>query len=343
MVKIFVTGSGGFLGSHVCEYYKNKGDDVVGFDNLTKHELMRTGFAVNESRLHNWKFLEKIGVELIEGDIRNKENLMNVAKGCDFIIHTAAQPSMTISIESPELDIMTNVIGTFNVLETARTMDIPIVSCSTIHVYGNEINKTLKEEERRFARDPPEIDEEHPILKGTVTPLHASKMTGELYVRSFIETYNLKAATFRLTGMYGPRQFGGEDHGWVANFAIRTILGMPIKIFGTGKQVRDILYASDAATAFDAFYKNQKPGLYNIGGGMKNSISISECLELLEKITGKKQNIELKEFRLGDLWYFVSDITKAKRELKWEPKVSNEEGIRKLVDWIKTNENILKE
>jgi len=343
MTKILVTGGGGFLGSHVCEYYKNKGDVVVGFDNLTKHELMRTGFAVNESRLHNWKFLEKIGVELIEGDIKNKEDLMIAAKDCDFIIHTAAQPSMTISIESPELDIMTNVIGTFNVLETSRKMDIPAVSCSTIHVYGNEINKTLKEDETRFTRDPPEINEEQPILKGTVTPLHASKMTGELYVRSFIETYNLKAATFRLTGMYGPRQFGGEDHGWVANFAIRTVLDMPIKIFGTGKQIRDILYASDAAAAFDAFYNNQKPGLYNIGGGMKNSISISECLELLEKITGKKQKIELKEFRLGDLWYFVSDTTKARRELKWEPKVSNEEGIRKLVEWIKENESILKE
>lgn len=342
-MRVLVTGGCGFLGSHVCEYYKNKGDKVVSFDNLTKDELMRTGFAVNESRMHNWNFLEKIGIELVKGDIKNKEDIMKAAKDCDFIIHTAAQPSMTISIESPEIDLMTNVIGTFNVLETARKMDIPVVSCSSIHVYGNDINKDLIEGKTRFVRNPPVIDENQPLMSGTTTPLHASKISAEFYVRAFIETYGIKAATFRLTGMYGPRQFGGEDHGWVANFTIRTVLGLPIKIFGTGKQVRDILYASDAASAFDAFYKNQKPGTYNIGGGIKNSISITECLELLEKITGRKQNIEMKEMRLGDLWYFVCDITKAEKELNWEPKVSNEEGIGKLVDWVKANENILKE
>jgi len=304
---------------------------------------MRTGFAVNEARLHNWNFLKNIGVNLVKGDIRNKDELINAGKDCDYIIHTAAQPSMTISIEQPELDLTSNVVGTFNVLETARKFGVPVVSCSTIHVYGNEINKTLREGETRFTRDPPAIDEEHPILKGTMTPLHASKISAEFYVRTFIETYGLKAATFRLTGMYGTRQFGGEDHGWVANFAIRTVLSLPIKIFGTGKQVRDILYASDAAEAFDTFYKNQKSGTYNIGGGIKNSISIMECLELLEKISGKKQGIELKEARLGDLWYFVCDITKAKKELGWEPKVSNEEGIRKLVEWIEKNIQIFKE
>lgn len=341
-MKLLVTGGCGFLGSHVCEFYKNNGWEVTSFDNLTEHELARTGFAVNESRLHNWNFLEQIGVKLVKGDICNKNDLFNASKDCDFIIHTAAQPSMTISIESPELDLMINIVGGFNVLEAARKADVPIVSCSTIHVYGNDINKTLIEDKTRFTRDPPEISENDPLMQGTTTPLHASKISAEFYVRAFIETYGLKAANFRLTGMYGPRQFGGEDHGWVANFAIRTVLGLPIKIFGTGKQVRDILYAGDAAESFDAFYKNQKPGTYNIGGGMKNSISIAECLETLERISGKKQNVEMKEMRLGDLWYFVCDITKAKEELKWEPKVSNDEGIEKLVVWIKSNEKILK-
>jgi CDP-paratose 2-epimerase len=343
MVKVLVTGGGGFLGSHVCEYYKKKGADVVAFDNLTKHELMRTGFAINESRLHNWKYLEKLKVDLAEGDIRNKSDLLEAAKDCNFIVHTAAQPSMTISIESPEFDLMSNVVGTFNVLETARKVNAAIVSCSSIHVYGNDINKSLKEEKNRFVRKPETINEDNPLMQGTTTPLHASKIATEFYIRAFAETYGLKAAVFRLTGMYGPRQFGGEDHGWVANFAIRTILGLPIKVFGTDKQVRDILYASDAAEAFDAFYKNQKPGVYNIGGGPKNIISIKECLDLLSKMTKKKQNIEQKEFRTGDLWYFVSDISKAKKELKWEPKVSNEEGIGKLVKWIEENVNIFKE
>ena len=227
--------------------------------------------------------------------------------------------------------------GTFNVLETARKYDIPMASCSTGHVYGNKINETLKEGKRRFTREPPSIDEKQPIMQGEITPLHASKGSAELYVQTFTDTYGLKVASFRLTGMYGPRQLGCEDHGWVANFAIRTLLKLPIKVFGTDKQVRDILYVTDAVAAFDAFYNNQNPGIYNIGGDVKNIISLGECLEMLKEMTGMEQNIRLEPARLGDLWYFVCDTTKARNALKWQPKVSNEVGIRKLVDWIKGN------
>jgi CDP-paratose 2-epimerase len=337
-----VTGGCGFLGSHVCEYYAKKGDKVVAFDNLTKHELKRTGYSVENTRMHNWMFLKDIGIDLVKGDIRNPDDLFEVAKGCDYIIHTAAQPAMTISIEQPELDLMTNVVGTFNVLEAARRLDIPVVNCSSIHVYGNQINKELKEGETRYIRDPPSIDEEHPIMQGVMTPLHASKRSAELYVQTYTDTYGLKAATFRLTGMYGPRQFGGEDHGWVANFAIRTVMNMPIRVFGTGKQVRDILYASDAAAAFDAFFKRQCPGIYNIGGGTENMISLIECLDLIKRITGKEQNITFEKSRLGDLEYFVCDISKARKELGWRPMVSNEEGVKKLVDWINDNPELFR-
>lgn len=336
-MKVLITGGCGFLGSHVCEYYSNIGEEVISFDNLTKHELMRTGFNVDGARLHNWNVLNEMGISLIEGDIGDIGELLKAAIDCDFIVHTAAQPAMTISIEDPGLDLKTNVIGTYNILETARKYDIPVINCSSVHVYGNGINDTIKEEELRFVRDPPAIDEDYPVLQGILTPLHASKRTAELYVQAYIDTYGLEAATFRLTGMYGPRQFGGEDHGWVANFAIRTILGLPIKVFGTGKQIRDILYVSDAARAFDAFYKNREPGLYNIGGGVKNIISLGECLELLGSLSGLDQDITLEPARLGDLWYFVSDISKAKEKIKWEPDISNEEGVKRLVGWIKEN------
>lgn len=336
-MRVLVTGGAGFLGSHVCEYYRALGEEVVAFDNLTKHELMRTGYRVDAARSYNWEFLRSLGVELFKGDVRNKEELLEAAKGCDYIVHTAAQPAMTISIEQPEFDFSVNVIGTLNVLEVARKYDLPVVNCSTIHVYGNALNKTLKEAETRYIRDPPAINEEHPIMQGEITPLHASKRAAEVYVQAYIDTYGLKAATFRLTGMYGPRQFGGEDHGWVANFAIRTILGLPITVFGSGKQVRDILYASDAAASFDAFYKHQIPGIYNIGGGPERAISLLECLALLRELTGMEQRIEFKPVRPGDLWYFVCDITKAREKLGWEPKVSNREGIQRLVDWVRLN------
>jgi CDP-paratose 2-epimerase len=298
---------------------------------------MRTGYHVEDARFYNWNFLKGLSVSLIKADVRNKQELFEAAKDCNYIIHTAAQPAMTISIENLELDFTTNVIGTLNVLEAARKYDVPMVNCSTIHVYGNKINETIKEGETRFLREPPAIDEDYPIMQGRITPLHASKRSAEIYVQTYIDTYGLKAATFRLTGMYGPRQFGGEDHGWVANFVIRTMLRLPIKIFGTDKQVRDVLYVSDAVEAFEAFYKNRKSGLYNIGGGVKNIISLGECLRMMREIAGIKQRIVYEPSRPGDLWYFVCDITKARKELGWEPEVSNTAGLKKLIKWVKEN------
>lgn len=337
MLKVLVTGGCGFLGSHACEFYAKQGDKVVAFDNLTKHELKRTGYDTEAARTHILNFVKTLGAETINGDIRNKAELLAAAKNCDYIIHTAAQPAMTISIEDPELDLMTNVVGTFNVLEAARKYDIPVVVCSSIHVYGNKINETLKEGDTRFIREPPTIDENNPIMEGAITPLHVSKRAVELYTQTFIDSYGLKAAVFRLTGMYGPRQFGSEDHGWVANFTIKTLLRKTMTVFGTGKQVRDILYATDAVKAFDAFYNTQAPGLYNIGGGTKNIISLMECIELIEKVTGEKAETEYAPKRMGDLWYFVSDITKAKEKLKWQPEISNETGIKELAEWVKKN------
>lgn len=336
-MKVLVTGGCGFLGSHVCEYYKKLGEEVVALDNLTKHEIIRTGYNVDATRFYNVEFLKSIGVDVIVGDIRDKEFLLKICKDCDFIAHTAAQPAMTISIENPELDITTNVIGTFNVLEAARRYDIPIVNCSTIHVYGNKINENLREGENRFYHEPEEISEDFPILQGKLTPLHASKRSAEIYVQTYIDTYGLKAANFRLTGIYGPRQIGGEDHGWVANFVIRTLLDLEIKIFGTDKQVRDILYVSDAAEAFDKFYRKQISGTYNIGGGKENIISLGECLKIIRDITGKQQKINYYPKREGDLWYFVCDIRKAKEKLGWAPKTKNREGIKNLVDWVSKN------
>ena len=341
-MKILVTGGCGFLGSHVCEYYIHKGDEVISFDNLTKHELTRTPYNVEGTRLFNWNILKGMGAVLIEGDVRNKEQLLAASKDCDYIIHTAAQPAMTIAIEEPELDADSNVIGTLNVLEAARKYKIPVVNCSSIHVYGNEINQTLIEGERRFFREPPTINENAPIMQGKLTPLHASKRAAEIYVQAYIDTYGLEAATFRLTGMYGPRQFGGEDHGWVANFVIRSLLKLPMKIFGTDKQVRDILYVSDAVKSFDCFYNNRKPGLYNIGGAETNIISIGECLKIIIETTGIEQEIIYEPMRHGDLHYFVCDIERAKSELKWEPEVSNEEGLKKLINWVEENINLFK-
>jgi len=252
-------------------------------------------------------------------------------------VHTAAQPAMTISIEEPELDFSTNVLGAINVLEAARRFDIPVVSCATIHIYGNEINRQLSEAKTRYVRKPIAIDESYPTLTGTITPLHASKASADIYMRTYIDTYKVKAASFRLTGLYGPRQLGGEDHGWVANFCIRAITDLPIVIYGTGKQVRDILFARDVVRAFDSFYRHPRPGIYNIGGGKENMISLLESIELISKILKKKIKVKFDKERLGDLKYFVCDIKKAKRQLCWAPAIRPKEGIERLIGWIKAN------
>jgi len=345
-MRVLVTGGCGFLGSHVCEHYIKKNWQVVAYDNLTKYELMRTGYNTKGIRDYTTKLLEDMGVVIIVDDIRNKEQLSETAKNCDYIIHCAAQPAMTIAIEDPLLDIDVNVVGTLNVLEVARQYGIPIVNCSTVHIYGNGYNEGLlggDEDTRFYSRYLTGINENHPILTGTLTPLHASKRAAELYIQTYIDTYNLKAANFRLTGIYGPQQFGGEDHGWVANFAIRTILELPIKIYGTDKQVRDILYVKDAAKAFDAWHQAGCPvGTFNIGGGEDNIISIGECLNEFTKITGKMQDITLEPPRKGDLYYFCCDISKAEKALNWKPRMHYSIGLSMLVDWIYNNEELFR-
>lgn len=337
-MRVLVTGGCGFLGSHLCSYYVKKGDKVVAFDNMTKAELMRAGYIAEEARMYNWNLLKDLGVELVKGDVRDYDQLLGAAKGADYIIHTAAQPAMTISWEDPDLDFTTNVLGTFNVLKAARQYQVPVASCATIHIYGGDkINSELTEDKTRYLRTPEAISENQPTLQGTLTPLHASKMAGDIYVRTFIDTYGLTAASFRLTGMYGPNQFGGEDHGWVGNFAIRAVLGKEINIFGSGKQVRDIIYASDVVAAFDAFYQTRKSGIYNIGGGKMTAFSLLECVDLLKEILGKDIKVNFGPDRQGDLRYFVCDIAKAKKELNWQPQVMPKEGVSKLVEWIKNN------
>jgi len=336
-MKVLVTGGCGFIGSHVCEFYRGRGASVISYDNMTKVELQRTQYAVERARDHNWDYLKQLGVDMVKADVRNYEALLEAAKGADYIVHTAAQPAVTISMEDVDLDFSSNVLGTLNVLKTAREYDIPVVSCATIHVYGNLINGTLAEGETRYRRTPPEIDESHPTMEGLLTPLHASKRSAELYLQVFIDTYKVRAASYRLTGLYGPRQLGGEDHGWVANFAIRTLLGWPLHVYGTGKQVRDILFATDVAEAFHAFYEHQVPGIYNVGGGMENAISLVECIDLIASITGRKPDVQMRPGRHGDLHYFVCDSSKARQQLQWRPKVKPPAGVRQLIDWTRAN------
>jgi len=339
-MKVLVTGGCGFIGSHTCEFFRELGWEVVSYDNMTKYELARTGYQANAARDYNWNFLGDLGVRRVKGDVRSLEQLLDEASGCDYIIHTAAQPAVTISMEDPILDATTNVLGTLNVLETAKRHSLPVVSCATIHVYGNWINNTLQENDTRYFREPAAVDESAPTMEGYLTPLHASKASAEYYVRVYADTYKLRAASFRLTGLYGPRQFGGEDHGWVANFTIRNVLGWPLMVYGSGKQVRDILFASDVAKAFWGFFRQGEAGIYNVGGGPNHSISLLECIDLIDEVTGVKSEVKFSPARFGDLNYFVCDSSKAKQNLNWEAEVSPQNGVPALIEWVQQNKGL---
>jgi CDP-paratose 2-epimerase len=345
MPKVLICGGEGFLGSHCCELFKSRGWSVVSLDNRTKFELNRTGYNVNNARQYNVDFLKSIGVELIVADIRDNKSLVTAMRGCDYVINCAAQPAMTVSLDNPIYDAEVNIMGTVNILDIARIQHIPVALCSTIHVYGNGINNELIEKEDRYYRKTAAIKESHLKMTGSITALHVSKRASEYLARAFIESYGSEIFIARLTGIYAERQIGCSDHGWISLFAIQTILEKPITVYYSDKQVRDILYGQDAAMAFLKWFENGQPsGVYNICGGKPCIISIREYLKVLSVITGKKQDITItKEARKGDLWYFVGDYSKARKAFGWTPTVLPDEGLKKLVNWVKENKALFKQ
>jgi CDP-paratose 2-epimerase len=327
---VFVTGAAGFLGTHVCHAFRQAGWAVVGLDNLSKFELERAGYDVDGARRHNLDLLKRDRVDFIKGDVTAVRHLPQA----DLIVHCAAQPAMTISIEQPVPDMRDNVLGTLAMLEMARRYEIPMASCSTVHMYGNAGNDDLVACNGRFQRHPAEIDEGQALLQGALTPLHASKRAAEIYVDAYRDTYGLHAANFRFTGMYGPNQFGSEDHGWVANFAIRAVTGRTITIFGTDLQVRDILYASDAAQVFLSWYHAGCPsGTYNVGGGIERAVSLGEVVDMLRGMVGRVET-RTQPARHGDMHYFVCNYSRVMDETGWRPTVYPHQGLQHLVAWV---------
>jgi len=346
-MKVLVTGGAGFVGSHVAEYYARKGYEVVVFDNLSRAELL----GHEKNMVYNWNYLKRYeNIELIKGDIRDFEKLKDAAKNADAIIHTAAQTAVTTSLRNPRTDFEINAVGTFNVLEAARLSENNpcVVYCSTNKVYGNNVNKiAVIEKEKRYEfadeRYKNGIPEDFPTDLCEHTPYGCSKFAGDVYVQDYAHTYGLKTGVFRMSCIYGERQFGVEDQGWVAWFAIATLLDKPITIYGDGKQVRDVLYVKDLIEAFDAFIEsNLRQEVFNIGGGVENTLSLIELLDMLEELTGKRTRIRYDNWRPSDQKVYISDISKAREKLKWMPKMNPREGVKKLLSWINANKDVLK-
>jgi len=346
-MKILVTGGAGFVGSHAAEYYAKKKNEVVVFDNLSRAKNL--GKSVGDP-LYNWNYLKNNydNVELVEGDIRDFEEAKKVSKGLDAIIHTAAQVAVTTSLRDPRTDFEINALGTFNILEAARLNDVPLIFCSTNKVYGENIDKILVKEEgkRYFFADEKYrngVPETFPVDLCGHSPYGCSKLGADLYVQDYARTYGLKTAVFRMSCIYGDRQFGVEDQGWVAWFVIATLTSRPITIYGNGKQVRDILYVNDLVSAFNAFINSKlKHEVFNIGGGPKNTLSLLELIDLLKELTGRSLEISFTDWRPVDQKVYISDMSRAEKLLNWTPLVGPREGISKLTKWVTENERMFK-
>jgi len=337
--RVLVTGGAGLVGSHTAEYYAKRGDEVIILDNLMRSKLFNYD---KESVEHNWNYLDKYdNVKKIKGDVRNKEDVYKaIGGGLDLVIHTAGQPGVPSSVRQPREDFDINAFGTLNVLESLREKSprATFIYCSTNKVFGENVDKIpLKEKDSRYVYEGVEgISESMPIDHTGHTPYGASKYVGDIYTQEYARIYGMKTAVFRMSCIYGPRQFGFEDQGWVAWFIIAVLTKHPITIYGNGKQVRDLLYVEDLVKAYDKFAQSTiKHGVYNIGGGPDNTISLLEFVEILKEELKNQPKISFADWRPSDQKVYISDISRIKKELRWEPTVNPQQGIKKLIEWAK--------
>jgi len=340
-MRVLVTGGAGFIGSHVAEFFAREGNEVLVMDNLSRFTLLRKG---EEWQHYNLEYLRKNypSIIFIKSDVCDLQKLNEVAKDVDLVIHAAAQVAVTTSLADPLTDFKINALGTLNVLEFARRNDSGLIFCSTNKVYGENVNKIpLKDLGTRYWYDDPlyneGIPETFPIDGTAHTPYGCSKLAADIYVQDYAHTYDLRTVVFRLSCIYGERQFGVEDQGWVAHFIKQALLNESITVFGDGKQVRDVLYIKDLIKAFNLGFvhiNKVKGEVFNIGGGPENAISILEALNFIKGLVGHNVTVRYAEWRKADQKVYVSCIKKAYELLGWKPEVNWCDGIRRLYKWM---------
>jgi CDP-paratose 2-epimerase len=336
-MKYLITGGCGFLGSNIaCEILK-RGHELVVFDSLYRF-----------GSYQNLEWLKSQGkFDFILGDIRNSNDVeSNIIKHKpDVIYHLAGQVAMTTSIIDPRMDFEINVGGSFNLLNAVRlySPESTIIYSSTNKVYGDLEQFEYRELETRYecVDKPSGFDES--VGLDFHSPYGTSKGSADQYMLDFARIYNLKTVVFRHSSMYGGRQFSTFDQGWVGWFIQKAIEIKNYKtieaftISGNGKQVRDLLYASDCVALYllaAEKIETIKGKAFNIGGGIENSSSLLELFLFLEQELKIKMIYGQLPPRESDQRVFVADINKAKEIIDWAPKVSKYEGIREMIKWV---------
>ena len=336
--RYLITGGAGFIGTNLANHYLTLGKQVTLFDNFSR--------AGTETNL-NWLAARHTDrLRVVRGDVRwPGEEFQMLVEQSDVVVHLAAQVAVTTSVTDPVEDFEINARGTFNVMEAVRTsVSRPVVLySSTNKVYGKMDDLAVTEREGRYVYS--DLDTGVPVSRPLefYSPYGCSKGCGDQYVLDYARIYGLNSVVFRQSCIYGPHQFGIEDQGWVAWFAIRAMQGLPFTIYGDGKQVRDVLYIDDLIRAYDLAIEHighTRGRAYNIGGGPKNTLSLLEFVALLEEQFGRRLEFDFDDWRPGDQLVYVSDLQRAAQDFGWAPRVSSVEGVANLVDWLSLNRDL---
>jgi CDP-paratose 2-epimerase len=337
--KWLITGGCGFVGSNLAASLLDDGHEVVAFDNLSRH-----GSSENLAWLRQRAARPGTGrFTWVQGDTRSRTDVDELferhAQGVTAVAHVAGQVAMTTSIERPRHDFEVNALGALNVLEAIRRWapSAAVLFSSTNKVYGDLRQYRHEEAATRWTLPdlPHGLDESVPLEFHS--PYGCSKGAADQYFLDYHRIFGLKTTVFRHSSMYGGRQFATYDQGWVGWFVEQVLKGARFTISGDGKQVRDLLHADDLVTCYRQAAARidacaGRP--FNIGGGMASSLSLLELFAALERITGKKADFERLPWRSSDQKVFVADTRAAQAAFGWAPRVTQEDGLRRMVAWV---------
>jgi CDP-paratose 2-epimerase len=334
---VLVTGGAGFIGANLADRLAREGHDVLVLD-----ALLRPGVEDNL----NWlRARHPRRVSTAIADVRDASALDAAVRDARAVFHLAAQVAVTTSLADPGDDFATNLHGTFLLLEAVRRRrgagDVPVIFASTNKVYGGLADIPLELQYEAYApRDPAirahGIAEDRPL--DLHTPYGCSKGAADQYVLDWARSYGVPTAVFRMSCIYGPRQMGTEDQGWVAHFLIRALRGEGVAIYGDGFQVRDVMFVDDAVDAYLTAWRRigaVSGRAFNLGGGPANAVSLRQVLRHIESLTGRPVPVEQGDWRAGDQRWYVSDTRRATRELGLRPPTTWRDGIAALAGWLR--------
>ena len=337
--KWVVTGGAGFIGCHAAARFHAAGDAVVVVDNLSRRGAEE-----------NLAWLRGRGVtDFVRLDVRDQsgvDRLMAEHADADAVLHLAGQVAVTTSVLDPRADFEVNALGTLNVLEAVRLQAggrPAVLYSSTNKVYGHLDHVGVVERDGRYGYEdlPHGVAETEPL--DFHSPYGCSKGAGDQYVRDYARIYGMKTVSFRQSCIFGTRQFGIEDQGWVAWFCLAATRGQRFTIFGDGKQIRDTLWVDDLLDAYLAAVDridDVAGEVFNVGGGPANTLSLLELVAILERHFGRPLGPGFAPWRPGDQPVFVADIRKAADRLGWAPKVGTRDGVDRLLAWIGANREL---